>query len=57
MSEPMYLDFPSSWGSRLKAERGQPMGTCELHTLEPVCPSLEMESREVQRGAGVQKGD
>lgn len=40
----MYLNFPSSWGSRLKAEQGQPMGTYELHTLEAACLSLAMET-------------
>jgi len=57
MSEPMYLHFPSSWGSRLEAEWGQPMGSYELHTPEAVCLSLAMESREEeQKSTGVWKG-
>ena len=42
----MYLDFPNSWGSRLKAEQGQPMGTYESHTPEAVCLSLAVDSLE-----------
>lgn len=52
----MFLDLHSSWGSRLKAEWGQLMGTHELHTPEGACLSLAMDPWEEQRGAGVWKG-
>lgn len=52
----MYLDFPSSWGSRPKAEQGQSLGTYESHAPEAVRLSLAMGSREEQRCWSVEGG-